>query len=147
MLDSVFNSNYFCIFKDCSHVAEDKEAIYRTDSYPIKIRPGHDHDGKVLLVHGYIDGRYTGRLNIEFDDEGRVQKWTGNPIRLDNNIKQGAHTFVQFPSQRAISTSIRRRISVEKRKNISTLVEKASKFRRRKLDCARWDSRTVRKYE
>ncbi len=32
--------------------------------------------------------------------------------------------------QRAISTSSRRRKSVEKRKNISTLVEKASKFRR-----------------
>ncbi|XP_072043475.1 5'-nucleotidase-like [Amphiura filiformis] len=73
---------------DCSHKAVDKEAIYRTEPYPMKISPKHNPDDKVLLVHGYIDGRYIGRLNVAFDDEGKLQEWDGNPIRLDGKIKQ-----------------------------------------------------------
>ncbi|XP_072043474.1 snake venom 5'-nucleotidase-like [Amphiura filiformis] len=73
---------------DCSHKAEDKEAIYRTEPYPMKITPKHNPDDKVLLVHGYIDGRYIGRLNVVFDEEGKLLEWDGNPIRLDGNIKQ-----------------------------------------------------------
>ena len=64
----------------------------------MQITPDHDPDGRVLLVHGYSDGRYIGRLNVAFDEDGRIQKWTGNPVRLDRKIKQGMNIICKMLS-------------------------------------------------
>ena len=73
----------------CPYIEADRVGAYRAEPYPIVVTPNDDPDGKVLVVHGYIDGRSIGRLNVVFDDEGHLSEWYGKPIRLDNNIEQG----------------------------------------------------------
>ena len=78
-----------CYFQDCRYEDTDRPSSYSLAPYPITYIPKHDSDDKVLLVHGYVKGRYIGRLDVVFDDEGKVTEWEGNPIRLDKNVEQG----------------------------------------------------------
>lgn len=81
---------HFCyVTTGCPHIAEEAVGAYVPEPYPIEVVPNHDPEGKVLLVHGYLQGRYLGRLNVVFDDEGNVTEWYGEPIRLDDNVEQG----------------------------------------------------------
>ena len=82
-----YNVKYFG--PDCPYEDEDKLPSYKWAPYPLAYAPKHDSDGKILLVHGYVEGRYMGRLDVVFDSEGRVTDWQGNPIRLDKNVEQG----------------------------------------------------------
>ena len=50
------------------------------------ITPDSDPDGKVLVVQDYKYGKYLGRLNVEFDGDGKLTSWNGNPIILDNSV-------------------------------------------------------------
>ncbi|XP_072044178.1 snake venom 5'-nucleotidase-like [Amphiura filiformis] len=73
---------------DCSHVEEDMIEGFKEDpTYPMEIMPKHDSTERVLLVNGYLFGRYLGRLNVNFID-GKLTQWNGDPIRLDNTIKE-----------------------------------------------------------
>ena len=54
--------------------------------YPLVITPDSDPDGKVLVVQDYKNGKYLGRLNVEFDGDGKLTSWNGNPIILDNSV-------------------------------------------------------------
>lgn len=54
--------------------------------YPLVITPDSDPDGKVLVVQDYKYGKYLGRLNVEFDGDGKLTSWNGNPIILDNSV-------------------------------------------------------------
>ena len=58
-------------------------------SYPIVIHPDHDKSASVLVVQDFTFGKYLGRLDVEFDNEGRVTSYAGNPILLDNTVEQG----------------------------------------------------------
>ncbi|MCY4052148.1 MAG: bifunctional metallophosphatase/5'-nucleotidase [Gammaproteobacteria bacterium] len=42
----------------------------------------------VAIVHAYAYGKYLGRLDISFDDQGKLTSATGDPILLDYKIKQ-----------------------------------------------------------
>ncbi|MFC1975888.1 metallophosphoesterase [Chloroflexota bacterium] len=56
------------------------------DSYPVVIQAP---DGKpVLLVSASDWGRYLGRLDVTFDADGVVTKYSGGPILLDGNVVQ-----------------------------------------------------------
>ncbi|RMX39597.1 hypothetical protein pdam_00004020 [Pocillopora damicornis] len=54
--------------------------------YPLVITPDSDPDGKVLVVQDYKYGKCLGRLNVEFDGDGKLTSWNGNPIILDNSV-------------------------------------------------------------
>ncbi len=42
----------------------------------------------VAIVQAYAYGKYLGRLDVTFDDRGRITSATGSPILLDDNITQ-----------------------------------------------------------
>ncbi|XP_030854118.1 5'-nucleotidase [Strongylocentrotus purpuratus] len=44
--------------------------------------------GRALVVQDYTFGKYLGRLNITFNDEGEVIAYEGNPILMDSSIEQ-----------------------------------------------------------
>lgn len=54
--------------------------------YPLVITLDSDPDGKVLVVQDYKYGKYLGRLNVEFDGDGKLTSWNGNPRILDNSV-------------------------------------------------------------
>ena len=56
------------------------------DNYPIVVNPVHDPSATVLVVQDYTFGKYLGRLDVEFDDEGRVVSFAGNPISQGKSI-------------------------------------------------------------
>ncbi|XP_072023582.1 snake venom 5'-nucleotidase-like [Amphiura filiformis] len=72
----------------CPFIREDEIGAYVSEPYPKVVTPNDDPDGEVLIIHGYIDARYIGRLNVVFDEDGKITEWYGNPIRLDKNIEQ-----------------------------------------------------------
>lgn len=57
--------------------------------YPIVVTPDSNPEGKVLVVSAYRFGKYLGRLDVEFDDQGQVQSYNGNPLLLGNHIEKG----------------------------------------------------------
>ena len=59
------------------------------DTYPIVVNPDHDPSAKVLVVQDYTFGKYLGRLDVEFDVEGKIVSYSGNPILLDDSVEQG----------------------------------------------------------
>uniref|UniRef100_A0A1W7RA44 5'-nucleotidase n=1 Tax=Hadrurus spadix TaxID=141984 RepID=A0A1W7RA44_9SCOR len=56
------------------------------DEYPTVIT--HTDGTRTLVVQDFTFGKYMGFLNVQFDNEGNVQNWEGNPILLDNSVKQ-----------------------------------------------------------
>ncbi|XP_060557565.1 snake venom 5'-nucleotidase-like [Ruditapes philippinarum] len=54
--------------------------------YPVVAdQPG---GGKGLVVQAYTMGKYLGYLNLTFDQNGVVTKYTGNPILLDSSVQE-----------------------------------------------------------
>ena len=43
----------------------------------------------MLVVTDYAYAKYLGRLDVTFDDDGRVTDWAGNPILLNKDIEEG----------------------------------------------------------
>ncbi|KAJ8023892.1 5'-nucleotidase [Holothuria leucospilota] len=58
------------------------------DSYPIVINPDYDPALNILVVQDGSFGKYLGDLQVTFDDAGNVNGWSGNPILLDNTVKE-----------------------------------------------------------
>jgi 5'-nucleotidase len=54
------------------------------DRYPILF--DHRIKGKTLVVQASAYGKYIGKLDIVFDENGIVVKYSGNSILLDNSI-------------------------------------------------------------
>uniref|UniRef100_A0A6B0VD67 Putative cd73 ecto-5'-nucleotidase n=1 Tax=Ixodes ricinus TaxID=34613 RepID=A0A6B0VD67_IXORI len=44
--------------------------------------------GKALVVQDYWAGKYLGHLQLEFDKEGKLKNWSGNPILMDNTTAE-----------------------------------------------------------
>ncbi len=71
----------------CAGSPPDSEEPY--GPYPIVVTPEQDPDGTVLVVTDYTFGKYLGRLDVTFDNNGRLTGWTGNPILLNNDVPEG----------------------------------------------------------
>lgn len=56
--------------------------------YPIVVTPDGDPQGQCLVVQDYTFGKYLGYLEVIFDDNGKVKRFSGNPILLDDSIAQ-----------------------------------------------------------
>lgn len=54
--------------------------------YPLVITPDNNPEAKVLVVQAFAYGKYLGNLKVDFDDEGHVTSWSGNPILLNSSI-------------------------------------------------------------
>ncbi|XP_063404663.1 snake venom 5'-nucleotidase-like [Mytilus trossulus] len=58
------------------------------DVYPTVVR--NKNGDKVLVVQDYAFGKYLGFLQVEFDNNGKIIRYNGNPILLDNSIPKNA---------------------------------------------------------
>ncbi|XP_067049107.1 5'-nucleotidase-like isoform X2 [Acropora muricata] len=54
--------------------------------YPLVIEQGGNPNAKALVVQAFKYGKYLGHLKVEFDADGHVTSWSGNPILLDSSI-------------------------------------------------------------
>ncbi len=54
--------------------------------YPTWVRT--PNGGRTAVVQAYAFGKYLGRLNVTFDDQGVVQSAVGDPILLDHSIPE-----------------------------------------------------------
>ena len=53
------------------------------------MHPDNDPTANVLVVQDYTFAKYLGRLDVTFDEDGKVTEWSGNPVLLDYSITQG----------------------------------------------------------
>ncbi|XP_022100679.1 5'-nucleotidase-like [Acanthaster planci] len=56
--------------------------------YPTLVHPDNDPTANVLVVQDYTLAKYLGRLDVTFDEDGKVTEWSGNPILLDKTVTQ-----------------------------------------------------------
>ena len=60
--------------------------------YPVVF--DHGIKGKTLVVQAFAYGKYLGKLDVIFDENGFITSYGGNPILLDNSVKEGLkHSF------------------------------------------------------
>ncbi|XP_049518022.1 snake venom 5'-nucleotidase isoform X2 [Dermacentor silvarum] len=70
--------------------------LYHGEGYPKENVPEGDYptivnrsDGsRGLVVQEYWFGKFLGFLQVNFDNEGQVVNWTGNPILLNSSVEQ-----------------------------------------------------------
>ncbi|XP_072036304.1 snake venom 5'-nucleotidase-like [Amphiura filiformis] len=63
--------------------------------YPLVL--SHEDDNSiVLVVSAYAYGKYLGRLDVTFDDDGVVTEYGGNPILLDKNVDEDSDTLKEI---------------------------------------------------
>ena len=63
--------------------------------YPLVFQ-GESGDSPVCVATAYAYGKYLGRLDVTFDEEGRVTNYGGNPILLDKTVEQGKYMHSIF---------------------------------------------------
>lgn len=56
-------------------------------SYPTVVERADGSKG--LVVQAYAYSKYLGHISVDFDEQGRVQDWSGNPILLNSSVEQG----------------------------------------------------------
>lgn len=61
--------------------------------YPTIVQSDIDPAHTTLVVTAYMHGKYLGFLQVEFDEEGTIRHFNGNPILLDSKIKEGMYNF------------------------------------------------------
>ena len=89
--------------------------------YPLVITPDSNPDAKVLVVQDFAYGKYLGKLKVDFDADGEVTKWSGNPILLDNSIQKD-QAILQQVQQMKIEVS---KVSEVRYKSFNSLVSRA----------------------
>ena len=61
--------------------------------YPTIVQ--HPDGSEVLVVQAYAYGKYLGYLEVNFDNDGVITEWDGNPLLLDGSIEQGNSKVTQ----------------------------------------------------
>ena len=74
--------------------------------YPMVITPNSNPEGKVLVVQAYAFSKYLGNLTVDFDDNGDLTSWSGNPILLDNSVAQDPTVLRQVQDWKAEVTKV-----------------------------------------
>ena len=59
--------------------------------YPTVMTQTSGRQVPVVTAKSY--GKYLGKIQLDFDDEGEVISWTGSPILLDSSIAEGKLLF------------------------------------------------------
>lgn len=47
---------------------------------------------QALVVQDFAFGKYMGHLEVQFDDDGKLTSWRGNPVLLDATVEEGTHS-------------------------------------------------------
>lgn len=63
-------------------------------SYPQVI--DHPNGDKTLVVQAFAFGKYLGKLNLVFDDEGKITSFDGNPILMDKKIEKDGEDDLKY---------------------------------------------------
>ncbi|XP_054157632.1 5'-nucleotidase-like [Oppia nitens] len=58
--------------------------------YPVVF--DHQSNGKTLVVQAFAYGKYLGKLDVQFDENGIITGYSGNPILLDSKVPEDAKT-------------------------------------------------------
>ena len=58
--------------------------------------PDSNPESKVLVVQAFAYGKYLGHLKAEFDDNGRLISWSGNPILLNKSVPKDPAVLKQI---------------------------------------------------
>lgn len=57
------------------------------DTYPVNVTSNVDNR-TVLVVQAMAFSRYVGLIHLEYNDQGQIISWTGDPILMDKHIQQ-----------------------------------------------------------
>ena len=93
-------SNYKLLYLFQSGEPPSTEIPY--GKYPLEIRPkSNPLSKKVLVVQAFAYGKYLGNLTVDFDDNGDLTSWSGNPILLDNSVAKDPTVLRQVEQWKA----------------------------------------------
>ena len=53
------------------------------------------------MVQAFAYGKYLGNLTVDFDDNGDLTSWSGNPILLDNSVAKDPTVLRQVEQWKA----------------------------------------------
>ena len=56
-------------------------------TYPIVV--DHNGQGKTLVVQAFMAGKYLGKVDVSFDNNGIITSYGGAPILLDQSVQKG----------------------------------------------------------
>ena len=73
------HSNTFLYNGDVTPLVPEKDSF--EGKYPYMV-------GNVPVVQAYAYTKYLGNLSLTFDEEGKLQKWDGQPILLQQSMPQ-----------------------------------------------------------
>ncbi|XP_054719341.1 LOW QUALITY PROTEIN: snake venom 5'-nucleotidase-like [Uloborus diversus] len=59
--------------------------------YPLVVE--RENGSVALVVQDFAFGKFLGHLQVQFDDEGRIVRWGGNPILMDSSVPEDAETL------------------------------------------------------
>lgn len=82
------HSNTFLFTENATHLKPSEETPL--GDYPIVIE--HESGGKTLVVQAFAYGKYLGKLDVEFDEDGNLKSYDGEPILLDSSVSEGKHS-------------------------------------------------------
>ncbi|PIK38928.1 hypothetical protein BSL78_24223 [Apostichopus japonicus] len=68
--------------------------------YPTIVQSDIDPAHTTLVVTAYMHGKYLGFLQVEFDEEGTIRHFNGNPILLDSKIKEDKDALIEISKWR-----------------------------------------------
>lgn len=63
------------------------------DTYPSVVKHGSH---QTLVLQAYAFGKYLGLIDLEFDSNGNVHRFEGQPILLDHSVPEGLHLIIPF---------------------------------------------------
>ena len=79
----------------------------RYGKYPLEMRSkSNPLSKKVLVVQAFAYGKYLGNLTADFDDNGDLTSWSGNPKLLDNSVAQDPTVLGQVQQWKAEVTKV-----------------------------------------
>ena len=75
--------------------------LYTGEKPPSKEKPegpypvvfDHGQEGKTLVVQAFAYGKYLGKLDVTFDENGVITSYGGNPILLDHSVQEGEFNY------------------------------------------------------
>ncbi|CAG2107041.1 unnamed protein product [Medioppia subpectinata] len=62
---------------------------------PYPVVYDHNSEGKTLVVQAFAYGKYLGKLDVVFDDNGLITSYSGTPILLDSNTKENPKVLAE----------------------------------------------------
>ena len=60
----------------------------------------------MLVVQAFAYGKYLGHLKVDFDDDGHVTSWTGNPILLNSSVPKDPTILQQVQQMKGEVTKL-----------------------------------------